>query len=301
MAVHFSRSDIDNIIEQYTSGVSMNKIGKLFGVGDKPIKRVLTNSGVIINDSSIKRFTTTELGAIYAAYDSGIGANGIPEHLGIECSCSPIIRVLKAKYGKLRDRSKQQQARMDKSTPEQKASLVKAANNAARGRVATRDEKVKRANTKEGKIRSDSVYEAAVLSVLSDNFDNVIPAKAIDIYNADFAIGNVTVEVFGGGWSYSDKTRVDRYVSRTKEIAKAGFSVVFIILTNRSHIGNFNKLIERINDLSINPASASEYRVIWGDRDGDSGLCCDINNGSFVCPFVNSIDPTTGRYVSIPR
>ena len=74
MTIHFSKCDIDNIIKQYSSGVSMNEIGKIFGVRDKPIKRVLVNNGIDIVDASIKSFTDVELESIYAAYDCGIGA-----------------------------------------------------------------------------------------------------------------------------------------------------------------------------------------------------------------------------------
>lgn len=302
MPIKFSDADIKDIIKLRTiDNMPMKTIGQSFGCGEKPILRILKANGITNFNSKKIEFTADELKSIYAAYESGIGANGIPKHVGLKCTAQPVIRVLKSKYGTLRDRSEQQQARMNRSTPEQIAALTANANKAAKGRKATFEERVKRAVTQEGKINSLSGYEADIFSVLSERFYKVTPGKQIEIYNADFAIGNVTVEVFGGGWAISDRKRINRYIERTKQIAKSGFHTIFIMLDNKSLIFDARKLISAVDIASLYPASPSKYWVIWGDTDGSTGLSSDIDDSAFVRPFVNVRDVTTGRYTRVPR
>lgn len=302
MPIKFSDADVQNIIKlRSVQGIAIAKIGEVFGVGYKPIARVLSSNGITIKSSIIKNFTDSEKKSICKAYDFGIGANGIPEYLGLSCSCAPVIRYLRSVYGTLRNQSQQQQARMDKSTPEEIAALTRRAHEASKGRKATFEERHKRAKTIEGHFNKLSPYEPTIFGILSKNFESVIPAKAIDVYNADFAIGSVAVEVFGGGWSIADKTRIARYLKRTKKLGELGYHTVFIVLPNADAIGNASQLIAAVNEARSFPAAPGQYRVVWGNRDGASGFSSDINNDAFVCPFVNVRDRATGRYYSIPK
>ena len=302
MPVKFSEADINNIIKlRIIDNLAIKAIADILGTGYKPIKRILDTSGFDTTSKKIIKFTESQLNEIYNAYASGIGAKGIADHIGMRCSEAAIIRVLKVKFGTLRNRSEQQQARMDKSTPEQIAALTANAHKASKGRKATIEEMIKRASTKEGVINSFSTYEASIFSLLADNFNDVIPGKRIHTYNADFAVGSVTVEVFGGGWAISDKRRIDRYINRTKETGKTGFHTIFVVLDNRRLILDTSKLIKAIKFARCLPTTNSKYWVIWGDTDGSTGFSSDIDNNAFVMPFVNIRDAATGRYTRIPR
>jgi hypothetical protein len=156
------------------------------------------------------------------------------------------------------------------------------------------------ATTREGRIHRKSKGERAVFKILSNRFNDVIPSKQIDIYNADFAVGSVTVEVFSGGWSVSDRKRIDRYIDRCKKISSLGFHTVFVILYD-SVVHDASELIRTIEEFSSLPPGLSQYRVIWGNRKGASGNGADIDHDAFISPFVNVRDPATGVYVSVPR
>lgn len=298
----FSDTDIDHMIKLRTvDGLSIENIGKVFSVGYKPIFRMLKSRGSNTTNNRNIHFTEVVQKQIFYAYEQGIGADGIPEYLGLSCSDSPIIRLLKSKYKTTRNRSEQQQARMNRATPEQIAHLVKNAHIANTGRKVSYAEKLVRAKAKEGRVNPLSNYEPDILIILKKNFSSVIPSKAIDIYNADFAIGSVAVEVFGGGWSVSDTTRISRYIERTKKIGKLGFHTVFIVLVKDGLIGHADQLVRTINELRCLPTANSQYRVIWGNSQTSAGLCSDLDKSAFICPFINVRDRRTGKYISVPR
>jgi predicted transcriptional regulator len=236
---------------------------------------------------------------IVSMFKDGIGVGGIAERIGT--SPSFIKTYLNERGYEIRNRSQQQSARMRRSSPEQIASLTKAAHNALRGRKVPIKERICSAQTKEGKINKRSKYEKLIFPILRDNFPDVVPSKAIHTYNADFAIGKVTVEVFGGGWSISDRKRISRYIRRCKDIGNRGFHTVFFIAINESKLSNTGKLIETINLASLDPSPRGKYWMVWGDSEGSSGFCDELDDSAFISPFVNVTDPATGRYVSVPR
>lgn len=241
-------------------------------------------------------FSRTEQDDIIKAYESGIGVGGIPKYVGLNCSESPVKRFLVSKFGKLRNRSEQQAKRMSRMTFEERCANAKAANIAATGRVPAQESLRKRAKTMEGRMCKLSSTEPVIYDFLVKNGFNPMPSKAIDIYNADFAIGSVTVEVFGGGRSISDKARLTKYINRTKKIGDLGFHTVFIVLTNKYLLGDGSELVRAIYELSWLPAGPSQYRVIGGNTEFSAGLSNDIDYSSFVSPFEKLVDVTTGRY-----
>lgn len=295
----FNASDIINL---RVSGVMPVDIAQRFGVSVAYVYKVIKNSGVKVKNPRLVEFSDDQKSSIISAYESGIGVKGIAEKVGLSCCPKPIKDFLDSIYGKTRNRSEQQFARMANSTPEQIAKLTSAAHKAAKGRVATLEEMIARAKSKEGRVNRFSRYEAEIFEMLKANFDNVIPAKAIGIYNADFAIGKVTVEVFGGGWSYSDRARIDRYIDRAKKISEAGFHTIFIIISGKSSdFFDADNLVRAIKAASADPSTQSKYWVIWGDFNGASGLGCDLDHSAFIPPFVNVRDVTTGRYKRVFR
>jgi len=301
MTTKLSASDTNDIIKLYSvDKLSINAVGKLFGIGYDRVRRILINNAVEIRANKLS-FDSATVQDIISAYNSGIGYEGIPDRLNLNCTGGVIKRILRQNGVNIRNRSEQQQARMNIATPEERKRLAEAANKAARGRTASTEEKLKRAATIEanGIIRSDT--ERAVFDSLNSAFDCVIPQKAVHIYNVDFCVGNVTVEVFGGGWSTSDTSRVTRYIERTKQIGERGFHTIFVVCRVGMGIGDCSNLIAAIDELRSNPTPVSQYRVIWGDRYGLTGSCSNLDDSAFICPTINAIDPRTGRYISVPK
>lgn len=295
----FSESDIDNFVQRYEAGESVKSIADSIGVTDKVISMRLARRGVSIRHDRSHSFSAETERAIIECFKSGVGVGGVSDKLGLGVSHSPIARVLKKNGINTRNRSEQQFARMARSTPEQIAALTKAAHDAARGRVAQHSEIIKRAKAMAGVIRSE--HEAAVVNALNEAGIECLPGFPVDRYNVDVVVGRVAVEVFGGGWSFSDKKRIARYVERTKKIADFGFNTIFIVTGKRFMPIDYSHLISAINEFNSDPSATGQYRVIWGGKDGLSGNCDELNEDAFICPFVNVRDVTTGRYISVPR
>lgn len=301
--INFSETDIDHIVKLRTvDGMGMKEIGQVFGVSLRPIKKALESRGIFTGNLRYIEFDEATKKKILEAYESGIGAKGIPSFLGLHCTERPVIRFLESVYETLRNRSEQQYARMAKMTPEEVAKFTENAHKAARGRKATREERIKRAKTLEGRHCPQSKWEPIVFNLISKDFPNAIPSKAFDIYNFDIGIGNsIAVEIFGGGWACTDKRRINHYLERTKEIGKFGIHTIFVVIDNCCDIGNADELIRTINFASRLPAETGQYWVVWGNRQGASGSSFNINKDAFIRPFVNIRDWRTGRYASIPR
>lgn len=294
-------SDIDYLIKLKTiDNLPLKEIRNITGIGIKGLSKILNTAGLDLKQKTY--FSDNTLEEIYSAYDSGIGVGGIAAFLNLSCSENPIRRVLKKKYGNLRNRSEQQFARMAKASPEEIAYLTKNAHKATRGKKIPIKAKIKRAKTMEGSCNKGSKWEPMIFKSVSQFFPNAIPNKAIDIYNLDIGIGDtIAVEVFGGGWSVSDKKRLNHYINRTKQLGKVGIHTIFIIAEKHVWSGNTSELIKTINLARRLPPGASQYWVIWGNRQGSSGLCVNINHSAFIRPFINIKDRRTGKYISIPN
>ena len=237
---------------------------------------------------------------IFEAYERGVGVAGIPKALGLRCSALPIKNVLLERYDRLRNRSEQQQIRMDNSTPDQIAYLTRKAHNASRGRKHTVEERIKMAKSMEGKVNKRSKGEPIVFDALVNAGFDPVASKAIHIYNADIVIGDIAIEVFGGGWSVSDKKRVAKYIKRTKKLADLGYHTIFVILFD---VRNFNidHLTNAIGRLSYIRPTEKRYRMIWGDFIGADGLADGIDTSDFINPTINVRDKKSGRFFSVLR
>lgn len=302
MSIKITDETRNNIIKLRTeTDMTFEEIGNMLGISVSSVYQTSKAAGLVGRNRRHVVFTTEQEFMIIAAHNGGTGLNGMSKKLGFNCPMKATVKVLEKHGLKPRNRSEQQQARMDNSSPEEIAKLVNAANEAARGTVRRFESKAARAKTMEGFFNKRSKYEPLVFNAIIDYFPNAIPSKAVDVYNLDIGIGNVAVEVFGGSWSVSDRGRITKYIERTKKLGELGINTVFVIFAHKRDIIDTEKLVESINILSSNPPSSSQYRVIWGDSYGSSGLCSDIDDSAFVCPFVNVRDTATGRYKSVPR
>lgn len=257
-------------------------------------------SGISLPTKHDRALATIDTTQIIPLHESGVGAAGIASRLGT--SPETIRKFLRDRGHKPRNRSEQQYARMAKMTPAEVAKFTENAHKAARGRKATREERIKRAKTLEGHHCPQSKWEPIVFDLISKDFPHAIPSKAFDIYNFDIGIGNsIAVEIFGGGWACTDKRRINHYLERTKEIGKFGIHTIFVVVSPSCDIGNADELIRTINFASGLPSGFGQYWVIWGDRQGASGSSFNIDKDAFIRPFISIKDRRTGRYVSIPR
>ena len=89
--------------------------------------------------------------------------------------------------------------------------------------------------------------------------------------------------------------------SAAASLGELGYNVVFLMLERERRVLSAHELVSYIEKAGSNPTPGSQYLVVWGDRQGATGLCRDIDYSAFVRPFKNVRNRTTGRYYSIPK
>lgn len=197
-----------------------------------------------------------------ALYQAGQSAYEINTTLGI---CRNALRRELSRRGiEPRGRSTAGKLRASKMTSDEIAAQVEAAHIASKGRKATWSERAKRAATVERKPPAMSNHEAAFARMLIERNVAYRREVAVGIYNVDFTIGSVGVEVLGGEWhSY----KRERHPRRMKYILNQGWSLVYLwATTNHPMTGAAAEYcVAFAQEVSRTPSLIGEYRVIRGD------------------------------------
>lgn len=292
----------DEICQSYLAGKAIKTIAQTHGVTDKVISRILSQSNVSFRPSE-SRMTLLPEEEVVNLYRKGIGAQGIADKFG--CSRQPVLRILKKRGVELRDRSDQQQARMNRASPSVIAHLTKAAHEACAGITHTEEHRCKVAAGREKNRPKKfiSPYELKLARMLLDKGIPTVPQKAIGRYNCDLAAYPVAVEIFGGHWHWhGNHIRIAE--KRFRYIMDRGWSILAI------HLGKTrfpltpavaDYVAAYIKATRTNPPLVCEYRVIWGAGEFSTGGSLDDDTFSIEPPFTYSHDPVTGQYKTVPR
>jgi DNA-directed RNA polymerase specialized sigma24 family protein len=118
-----TKEQIENIIERYNNKEPLLSIGKVFGVGQGVITRILKENGATIRkrSESLKAFTEEQEEEVIEKYKKGMTAKEIASQYGL--SDPPVLKVLKrAGY----DPYKDNQERKKKLSAGQKEEIAKA-------------------------------------------------------------------------------------------------------------------------------------------------------------------------------
>lgn len=245
-------------------------------------------------------WTTLDHDHIIKLYAEGIGVNGIAKQLGV--SPRPIERVLKERGVALRNAAAQQQARMDRSSPEERKALAFAAQSARRGQRDTMETRLKRAESFQTIQRHISAYEVKAEAMFLQRGLVMLPQKAIGPYNCDFAIDAVAVEIFGGHYHWTG-AHLARSEERIRYILNAGWNLVMLAVNKNwpltPEVADYT--VSLINNLRREPPAICEYRVVWGAGDFEVIGSADDDKISIKPPFTKSRDGGTGRYQRISR
>ena len=139
-----------------------------------------------------------------------------------------------------------------------------AANRAATGRVATWAERAKRAATVERKPPAMSVHESHFADMLSERGVPWRREVAVGIYNLDFALGSVGVEILGGEWHAH---KGERHPRRIKHILSEGWALTYVWATPNYPLTDdaAEYCVAFAQEVSRDPSLIGEYRVIRGD------------------------------------
>jgi very-short-patch-repair endonuclease len=143
---------------------------------------------------------------IVSLYRSGISELALAKKFGV--SRGAIRERLIETGTEIRGQSDAEVCRWNQMSEEQRLHQIEAAHNAARGRKASREERIKGASSRQ---------QNPILSPLEQQFFDVfkrceievIPQYAMEIYNVDFAVpkDKVAIEIDGGNWHDSDPKR----------------------------------------------------------------------------------------------
>lgn len=298
MTTKTTESSLNHCIQLYNEGLKPSEIIKITGVSKSVIYRTLRKAGI---DTSLKpRHESIDSSAVIRLFNKGIGSSGIAKIIGT--SASVINNCLVANDLSPRNRSEQQKARMDNSTPEQIKALVSSANIAAKGRKRTDDEIRKGALARfaNGSVRTSSL-EVALDELMRDRGYIGIKQLNIDKYNADFVFGNVVVEVFGGIWHWHG-AHLARSEQRIKAILDSGYHLIIIACRSKPITAQTaDNLVSMLDILRGDKSPVRHYRMIECDGNVVISGSSNGDNLTIEWPFTNGVDPASGDYIRIRK
>lgn len=288
---------LQNAVQLYIKGCTVPEASRQSGVSKSVILRALQAHGIdriSKHERSVAHIDRKEVERLHL---EGIGVGGIAERLN--SSPSPITKILHDLGHKPRNRTEQQFARMARTDSDARKKLVAKANEAARGRKASSQELVKRA---QARSRIVSAYETKLAAALRDRGVAFSTQTPIGPYNCDFTIGSIAVEVWGGGWHFTGN-HAAVCEKRFHYIANAGYSIIVLCVDKRRPVTAqvADNLIREIELASNNPASVRQYRMIWGAGEFATTRSLDDDHFTIEPPFTRTRDARTGRYKAIAR
>lgn len=291
------KEDQEKIVaELYQNGMAIKAIADKFCVSNNCIHNTLHRLGI-----STKRKCLTkdlDINKVLELYNHGVGVAGVARKLGY--GRTAMTNFFKKHNIYIRNASEQQFERMKYSTPEQIAYLTKAAHKAAKGRTKTEEEKKKSAITKFKNSKVKSVYEKIFIKELQQQKIDFYYQYPMNIYNIDFIINGVAVEIFGGSWHLTGQHK-EQFPKRTKFILDKGYPILFIFIGKEK---NFIKMINdvilpNIAEMSRDKLFIGKYRILWNEgkfvTEGDKTTV----DKALECPTINRPNPITGRFESI--
>src|SRR5574343_2066919 len=266
--VHMARkidpSHLDHAVEMMRQGKRIPEVCRITGISLSVLYRTAAERG--ISTARVNVGASLDADSILASYRSGVGCVGIARKLGV--SATVIARLLRKLGVHIRNRSEQQQARMDNSTPEQIAHLTRNAHAATKLRKKTDDEIRKMAATRfrNGTVKT-SALEEAFDEFMRNRGHNGLRQTPVDKYNADFIFENVAVEIFGGCWHWTGD-----HLARSKDRIKAFLDSGYHLIIVACRSGGIrpvcaDKVISLLNEFRRNESAIRHYRMISSNGD----------------------------------
>jgi very-short-patch-repair endonuclease len=175
---------------------------------------------------------------------------------------------------------------MGATAPAERRRLASAAHDAVRGIPKTEEQLLRAASAREraGWNQRTSANEKVLDAWLRAQGVFPIREKAVGIYNVDFAIETVAVEVLGGSWHACKPA----HARRTPYILNQGWALLFVWSFKRAPLcaeaGEY--LISYLEETRRNPSLRGQYRVIRGDGQVAASGGSDDDEFALVPPSV---------------
>lgn len=256
MALPLNPAQVDHAIELYLAGKPIQQILATCRISNTTLTRERARRGV-----PPRREIDLPMDKIAAAYTSGVSEYALGRQYGV--SRNVIQRRLSNMGVERRDCSTAGLVRAGRMTPEQRKAQAGAANNAARARRLSDFEKFRRSLHVEQAGGSHSAGEELFADLLRDRDVPFTQQRSIGIYNVDFSILPVAVEILGGGW-HSFKAK---HAERTPYILDRGWHLVMVWdFEGRSALGPgaADYLVSFLEEIRRNPPATCQYRVVAG-------------------------------------
>lgn len=301
MTVKLNRSDIDNIVGLYNSGVSPKEIMCMFPIGNTHFFRILKQHGV---EPRIKTLVDNRGKDLATAYSSGMSIDDVAREYGV--SRNTVARSVRLHGLEMRGPQKwsrfteHDRAEISKNVSEgipitqiskkfgvcksviyrimESSGIPKTMGRSRTNTIwdgnkfvaaqKTVDEMVKHANTIQNSGNPRNATEAELGRLLSARGLNPVHELAIGYYNVDIGLceSRVSVEVFVGGWHLTDK-HVASYKKRIPYILDRGWSVIILWLRSGQQIGSgaIDYLVAATQQIGRDKPVRGKYGVITGN------------------------------------
>lgn len=216
-------------------------------------------------------------------YKAGSGEPQLARELGV--SRGVITRRLNEAGVVRRSHSAAAVLRYQTMPLEERRKIVRAANEASRGRRHTFEERCLMARTHEARQTGISERERVLQRLLAACGVEARLQTAIGPYNADLTTGAVAVEVFGGHWHGSGR-HAQRARKRTRYILDQGWVLVVVWDTKRHPLGvrAAQNIVALAKAASLDETLRRQHWVIWGCGEPPPGGGRDMDDIAGVPP-----------------
>jgi hypothetical protein len=265
MIAKYTYSFICDALKRFNDTTGLIEVAEILEVNPDNLSKAIRRYGFTV--PKIKRPNKNRINLptqkIVSLYSNGMSEVEIAKQFQVS---RPVIRArLIESNCQIRSHSEANIVSMSRMTLNQRQQRVQSANNAIRGMKRSHDEKIRRAITKTTQFSPQWVGYgedefAKALTELNIKFSR---QTAVDIYNVDFIIGNIAVELKCGATSRSN-VKSEYFSGRIKELSDRGYIVCYIAFKNVSaFISSLDYIISNLNILASNPSSSSKYWMIW--------------------------------------
>ena len=192
--------------------------------------------------------------------------------------------------------------RWQRSTPDQRLSQVRAAQNVRRGSHEEIEVLIARAATRERRCLGASTLEQALQALLQARGIDTITQQAIGPYNCDLGASPVAVEVWGGDWHWTGRA-AQRFPERTRYLLNAGWHMLAVIVNKRFPLNEASAdyISAYIEQARTEPTMRREYRVVRGAGEALAAGRADDNEITLIPTLTARRNATNGRYKTIAR
>ena len=275
--------DKNRVISLYKSGKTCSEIATIFNCSKPLINKRLSGWGVTMRDGRV----SVDVDRLISLYKSGMSENAVSKKLGF--SRQVIRRRLIENGVHIRNQSEAETLKWSQMSDKERSNQVEAANEKIRNmpKEFHINQAIKQAKTKQKTLSKVGDLEMIFKERFEEKGFEVIPQKAVYVYNIDLAIRNTAIEIHVNS---AHPHSHSYYRKRIVELLKRDWNVIYIkILSDLSIKRATEKVCRMINLIESDKANVCQYGVIRGSGqliasgclNGDKFSTIDTPNGFF--------------------